>query len=275
MKDIFLKGHHRPVLLLHGLRGNPMEFQLLAQRLHSAGHTVSIPYLPGYGHGAPDRVPIGRHGQWEEMARERLAQLVQSHGPVILGGICIGAGLALRLARDAREQVLGLILISATLFYDGWNLPWYRWLLPVAGPTPLKHFYALREKDPYGVKNIRIRNWIARQMASTGNSAAGARELPLSALYEAYRMMRLVRKNLPEIRQPALILHAAEDEVASLRTPNLLAGRLGSSSVRKIVFDNSYHMLTLDNDREAVADASIDFVRGLESFAPTDARRFA
>jgi len=263
MEDIFLTGHRCPILLLHGLRGNPMELQLLAQRLHSAGHTVSVPYITGYGQRPGDCNAIQRHEVWESSAREHLDRLVSVHGPAIVGGICIGADLALRLARQAEESVTGMLLISTTLYYDGWNLPWYRWLLPLAGPTPLKHCYRLREQDPYGVKNVRIRQWIAQQMERTGNSTAGARELPLSAIYEAYGLMRAIRSSLPEIRQPALILHAEEDEVASLRTPDLLASRLGSRIIKKIIFTDSYHMLTLDNDREAVARACIAFASDL------------
>ena len=52
--------------------------------------------------------------------------------------------------------------------------------------------------------------------------------------------------------------------MASLRTPNLLAGRLGSSRIEKIIFTNSYHMLTLDNDREGVTQACVAFVDALE-----------
>ncbi|HJV87431.1 MAG TPA: alpha/beta fold hydrolase [Noviherbaspirillum sp.] len=275
MKDLFLEGRGSPVLLLHGLRGNPMELQLLAQRLHAAGHTVSVPFLPGYGHSEHDRTPLARSERWTELAKERLDGLVRSHGPVAAGGICIGANLALRLAQLSGESVSALLLISTTLFYDGWNLPSYRWLLPIAGCTPLRHCYSLREKDPYGVKNVRIREWIARQMENTGNSAAGARDLPLTAIHEAYRLMRVVKKGLREISQPALILHAAEDEIASLRSPTLLAGRLGSAIIRKTIFSNSYHMLTLDNDRDAVARASVGFLRELAEGAPHLARRLA
>lgn len=264
MQDIFLAGHRPPILLLHGLRGNPLELQPLAQRLHRAGHTVSAPYLSGYGQRPGDYAPIRPWKHWELLASERLAQLVADHGPAAVGGLCIGANLALRLAQRDPTSVTALLLVSTTLYYDGWNLPWFRWLLPFAGPTPLRHLYSLPEKDPYGVKNPRIREWIARQMESTGNSAAGARELPLAAIYEAYRMMRRIRPSLPDITQPTLILHAAEDEMASLRTPNLLASRLGASLVRKQIFGNSYHMLTLDNDREEVAQACVDFVGALE-----------
>ncbi len=272
MQDIFLVGHRPPVLLLHGLRSNPLELQLVAQRLHRAGHTVSVPYLRGYGQRPGDCSPVLAWRQWEHLAGERLAALVADYGPATVGGLCIGANLALRLARRDKAGVTGLLLISTTLYYDGWNQPWYSWLVPLAGATPLRHFYRVQEKEPYGVKNPRIRSWIARQMASSGSSAAGARELPLSAVHEAYRLMRRVKANLPEITQPALILHAAEDEIASLRTPELLAGRLGSSVIEKIIYTNSYHMLTLDNDREDVARACVEFVGELERKMPVAAR---
>lgn len=275
MQDLMLSGRGSPILLLHGLRGNPLELQQLAQRLHAAGHTVSVPYLSGYGQRPGDYAPLLRYEQWEQLAAQRLAALVAAHGPAMVGGLCIGADLALSLAHRATASVSGLLLVSTTLYYDGWNLPWYRWLLPLAGVTPLKHCYSLREKEPFGVKNERIREWIARQMETTGSSAAGARDLPLTAIYEAYRLMRKVRRILPGIAQPALILHAAEDEMASLRTPSLLASRLGSRHIEKIIFTNSYHMLTLDNDRAEVARACIDFCRELAPAAVANTRRTA
>ena len=76
MQDIFLIGHRPPVLLLHGLRGNPLEIQLLAQRLHRAGHTVSAPYLSGYGQRPGDCAPFLPSEQRESLASKRLAALV-------------------------------------------------------------------------------------------------------------------------------------------------------------------------------------------------------
>src|SRR5512135_1664184 len=114
MQDIFLAGHRPPILLLHGLRGNPLELQPLAQRLHRAGHTVSAPYLSGYGQRPGDYAPIRPWKHWELLASERLAQLVADHGPAAVGGLCIGANLALRLAQRDPTSVTALLLVSTT-----------------------------------------------------------------------------------------------------------------------------------------------------------------
>ncbi len=263
MQDIDYPGEGPLVLLFHGLGGNPMALQLVAQRLAAAGHAVRVPYLPGYGHSPEDCSPVPPHETWEAMAMAQLDRaLAEPRCSVVVGGIGIGADLALHLALMAPERVSALLLISTTLFYDGWSLPWYRSLLPLIGGTPLSRWCRVRESHPFGVKNHRIREWIAHQMESTGHSVAGARDLPLSALCEAWRMMCRIRRQLPAITAPALILHAAEDEMASLRTPDLLAARLGSVRLEKRIYTDSYHRLTLDNDRYAVAQACVDFLSG-------------
>jgi len=265
MQDISFTGSALPVLLFHGLRGHPLELHLVAQRLAAAGHAVRLPYLTGYGQHPGDCGPVPPHEAWEEMALAHLAAAVAaSQGAVVVGGLGAGAGLALRLARRAPEQVAGLVLMSANFYHDGWGLPWYHRLLPLVGWLPFGQRCRWRESYPFGVKNHRVREWISRQMERTGHSVAGPRELSLAALGEARRMMARVRRDLPEIAAPALILHAAEDELSSLRSPSLLAGRLGSSRIEKQVFADSYHRLTLDNDRYAVAQACVDFVGRLE-----------
>jgi carboxylesterase len=55
-------------------------------------------------------------------------------------------------------------------------------------------------------------------------------------------------------------MHAREDDVSSLRSADLVCSRIASSEVIKRVFDDSYHMLTLDNERDAVAEAAVEFL---------------
>jgi carboxylesterase len=84
----------------------------------------------------------------------------------------------------------------------------------------------------------------------------------MTAIYQAQRLIHSVKRNLPKVVAPTLIMHAREDDVSSLRSANLVCSRISSHEVIKRVFDNSYHMLTLDNDRNAVAQAAVDFLSG-------------
>jgi carboxylesterase len=172
----------------------------------------------------------------------------------------MGANLALELAARFGDRVDSLVLLSTTLFYDGWNVPRTRILLPLAYYTPLRRWMRYRETDPYGVKNTRLREWIAAQMRTTGASTAGAANLPVAAIYQAQRLIHSVKRKLPKVVAPTLIMHAREDDVSSLRSADLVCSRIGSGEVVKRVFGNSYHMLTLDNDRDAVAQAAVDFL---------------
>ena len=54
----------------------------------------------------------------------------------------------LRLAIERPHQVAGLALVSTTLAYDGWQMPWYRVLAPLAYHTPLRRMIAWPERHP-------------------------------------------------------------------------------------------------------------------------------
>jgi len=72
------------------------------------------------------------------------------------------------------EDVNALVLLSTSIWVDGWSIPRYQWLLPLALFTPMGVFWKYREKEPYGVKDERIRSWIKRELDRRRVSAAGS-----------------------------------------------------------------------------------------------------
>jgi carboxylesterase len=248
------------VLLLHGLCANPLEMQPLARVLEKDGYVVRNPLIAGLGLDAEalrHGFKPGRCEQWLEEADLHLQALRQRHDQVAVAGLCIGAVLALALA--GRAQVDALLLISPTLYFDGWNVSPWRRLLPLAYVPLLRHRMSFAERPPYGVKNERLRRWLQQAMGSQGLSAAGAASLPAASLYEAERLIRRVKPLLPTLKQPTLVQHAVEDDVASPRSAQLLAERLGRAPEIEWYHD-SYHMLTLDNEREAVCARARRFI---------------
>ena len=251
------------VLLLHGLSGSPLEMQYLERRFRQAGFRAHNPSIPGCGFGTrEDRFDTGTWRQWVAFVSGELDALSRDHERVYIGGLCIGAVLALRLAIERPHQVAGLALVSTTLAYDGWQMPWYRVLAPLAYHTPLRRMIAWPERHPYGVKNERLREWVVRAMESHGVSAVGAAYLPLSGVHEAHELIRTVRRDIKRVTAPALIMHAIEDDVASVKSAEFVALNIASKEVRTILYRDSYHILTIDNDKQSVADEAIGFFRG-------------
>ena len=248
----------KAVLLLHGLSSAPAELRPVMTALAQAGYSVEAPVITGYSYTAGSSVS----GSWQDWAQAALAwfdDMCSRYEQVAVGGLCIGAVLALHIAARRREQVAALGLMSTTLYYDGWGLPWLNRLRAIAYYTPLRHIWYFREREPFGVKNPQLRQWIAREMAARDSSMAGAAKLPMAGIYQAERLIRQVKRELPDICAPALILHAREDEVTSMRSPEYLCGHLGSREQRLVILENSYHMITIDNDRMRVNAEMVAF----------------
>lgn len=256
------ESHGTAVLLLHGLCSTPDELLSVRHALHAAGCTVHAPSIPGYSFDPDAAIQrAGTYGQWLEAVAAEVATLRRSHARVVLVGISAGASLALGGAILCGAQVDGLVLLSTTLQFDGWAIPRTQWLLPLALYTPLGRWWKYRERPPYGVKNERVRAWIARELQQRRISRAGAAVIGIQHLREHDRLIRHVRRHLGRVCCPeVLAIHAREDEVASLANLELLARGLDSTVLRTVVLDNSYHMISIDNDRHQVASETTAFV---------------
>ena len=61
------------------------------------------------------------------------------------------------------------------------------------------------------------------------------------------------------VRTPMLMIHAREDDVASLANVRFVAQRVGTTTFHKLIVADSYHMITLDNDRDHAALKTVQF----------------
>ena len=250
MKDIFHPDTSRnhAVLLLHGLCSTPKEMGYLARALARQGFAVYAPYISGYGLGTPCTSCI----EWREQVREHYQRLADGYQNVSVAGLCIGATLSLALAAEVPD-LMAVSLLSVTLNYDGWTIPWYHWMLNVAYRTPIRDMYNLRERHPYGLKNAGLRAKVEKSMRQQGDSEIGSASLSMHHIYEAKSLARHVIKSLPSITADCLIIHAVDDDISSAANAELVHSKIGSSRRRKIFLDDCYHIITMDNERELVA----------------------
>jgi len=95
-------------------------------------------------------------------------------------------------------------------------------------------------------------------MLSGDSAAAGLPGNPWPSLAEFYRLSFLVRRQLGGIRTPCLVVHAVDDDVASLKNVRMVV-RGVKGPVETVLLENSYHMITVDQERDKVIDRSTRF----------------
>ena len=255
---IDMQGGDDAVLLIHGLTGSPFEMKYLARRLYRAGFTVKGPCLAGHCKSLADLKKTG--GQdWYQSVADTFLELKRQYATVSVAGLCMGALLALRLSAEFKNKVAAISLLSTTLSYDGWSLPWYKFLLPFAYYTPAGYIYSFKEREPYGIKNKALRVRIVEGMKE-GSIAHEC--IPGVSMRELFKLINETKKLIPHVKTPTLILHAQEDDLASKENALYVQKNLGASDVRLVLLDDSYHMLPIDNQRDVVADETIAFFKG-------------
>lgn len=230
---------------------------MIALGLRNRGINLITPDISGYTQATGIRNPDWQ--TWQQTALDFIASAGDPNEPIILGGLCMGGVLAAAAALRTRRKIAGLILLSPTFDYDGWGLSPITHLRHFGYWTGIDRFFNVHEREPYGVKNPKVRQWVKREMIERASAALGPARIPLRALREGERMMKYVRQQLSTLNCPLLIIHAKEDEITTLGSVEKLFTSLGQPDKTLIVVENSYHMITIDNDRHAVAQAIENF----------------
>ncbi|VTU12787.1 Thermostable monoacylglycerol lipase [Variovorax sp. SRS16] len=249
------------VVLLHGLCSTPDELRPVESSLRSLGYAIHPLPIAGYSFDAELAVQRATpFAGWIDAIEQKVDALRATHDRVMLIGISAGASLALGAAIRCGRRVDALVLMSTTLRFDGWSVPRRQFFLPLAFYTPLGRFWKYRERPPYGVKNERVRAWIERELRTRRISSAGASVIGIAHLREHDRLIRHVRARLAQVVcEDVLALHAREDEVASIANLDILARGLRCASFRTVILGNSFHMITIDNDRQQVIRETLEF----------------
>lgn len=233
-------------LLIHGFSGTPYEMRHLGMCLHARGHTVRGVRLAGHATHAPELLS-SRWQDWYGSALDGLRALQRDCDAVFAIGISMGALLALQLAAEVAGAVRGVAVLAPALLLADSRLdrvaPVVRALLPV---LPRRcQVIAKRESD--------IRDPAAR--------AAHPRfPMPLRGMVELVALRRVVRAALPAIRQPVLILHGRHDRTCPLESAEVARREIGSTMVRYRILEHSAHVITVDAEKDQVADEVAGFV---------------
>ncbi|MDD5440017.1 MAG: alpha/beta fold hydrolase [Candidatus Omnitrophica bacterium] len=249
------------VILIHGLTGTPHEMRFLATYLNKKGYSVVCPRLAYHGE------PLGvlKNARWQDFYGSVRAALTgdglaKDCDHLFVAGLSMGALLALVLAHDFKDRVSGVTCLAPTLYYDGWNTPLSAFFLPLAYYTPLKYFCYYKEEPPYGVRNEHIQNRIHQyyhnaRLDNIDNVAQyGYPFIPLTLLYQLQCLVRHLKTKLPGIKAPLQTIQAKDDDMTSIKNSKYIYDRVSSEIKEMIFLYNSYHVISVDQEREIVAE---------------------
>ncbi len=240
------------VLLCHGFTGTPQSLRPWAEHLAGEGFTVRLPRLPGHGTRWQD-LNATAWPDWYDALDAQLHTLRDRCRAVVVAGLSMGGGLALRLAQQHGDGVAGLVLVNPAVALDDRRL---------AAVPVLRHLMA---SMPGPANDIR---------------RPGVRELaydraPLHALHSMLGGMRDVVRDLPAVTQPVLLLRSLTDHVVPASSSALVLSRISSTDVTEVVLADSYHVATLDHDAEDLFRRSVHLVRRVTAEPVSQGRRLA
>jgi len=241
IQPFFLRGGPIGCLLIHGFTATPWEMRYLGEYLHAAGLSVSGVRLAGHATSVDDLARSTRH-DWLASARAGLTMLHRHAARPVVIGQSMGALLALRLAAEHPDEVAGVGLLATALELADRRLRWLAPLLPL-----------LERRRPYLEKG---ESDIADPAARAASPSY--RRVPVRAVREVLALQREVRPRLPQVRQPTLIVHSRQDHTCPLSNVTILQRRLGGPT-QTLMLDDSYHVVSVDVEKERVATAVRDF----------------
>jgi carboxylesterase len=250
-------------LLLHGLGGTPVEMRTVALALARANITVSCPQLAAHN-GSFEELQASSWHDWYVSAEIALDDLRRRCDTVLVGGLSMGAVLALLLAARRKADVQGCALYAPTLRLDGWGVPWYARLFALVHDKWSANHFDFAEREPYGIKDTRVRALVSAAIESGDSAKAGMFKVPGGSMLELRRLVNAVRGQAHEVTQPVLLVHPREDDRADLANSFWLQRHLGGR-VDAVVLDDSYHVITMDRQRDIVADRTVAFAQSLET----------
>jgi carboxylesterase len=258
--DFFFEGGRSGVLLIHGLTGTPMEMRLLGKGLNRVGFTVHGMQLAGHCGDADDLLATGWR-DWYASVEQAADAMLGKVDQLFVGGLSMGALLALKLAADRPRQIAGVGVYGATFRYDGWSIPplaRLSFLLPLLKKLGIGRARSFMEQPPYGIRDERLRAQVSTAMLSGDSAAAGLPGNPWYSLAEMYGLAANVRRQLRQVTSPCLVAHASDDDVASLKNAELVMREVNAPT-ELLLLDDSYHMITIDKERRTLIDRSTAF----------------
>lgn len=230
------------ILLLHGFTGSPNSMKWLADEFKKQGYLTAVPQLCGHG-SQPDNLLSCSYKDWLSDAESALQSLNEKCKSVFIVGLSLGGAISLYLA--SQHRVTGVVTMAAPFQISFWTRLYARLFYPFVR-------YQYKESGP----DIHDKSALKRMNSYN--------LYPTRVSLEVFKLLKKMRASIHKVKSPILVLHGRRDHVVSTENADLIYDALTTPVKTKKIFEKSFHILSLDYDKEEVRDSIVDFINRLQ-----------
>lgn len=232
-ESFFYPGNSIGILICHGFNGTPQSVRYIGESLATKGFTVYAPRLQGHGTDEFE-METTHYQEWIQNIEAAYRKLKQTCTHVFAIGQSMGGTLVLDLA--TKLPCDGILTINAAL-----QVPEYRVYRNQSAPRFIAE----------GAPDIKDNN----------TSEITYDRVPITAINQLLSLMEHTSKHLENISCPVLLFHSPEDHVVPAHCSNQIYDSVTSHSKKLISLENSYHVASLDYDKEKIVEHAYHFIK--------------
>ena len=237
-EPFYAKGNHIGVLVIHGYTGSPRSVRYYAEGLAQAEYTVALPRLSGHG-TTPADMASKTASDWIADVHAALDWLKERCDTLFVTGLSMGGTLTLYLAGQYPGLFKGIIPINAPIFVN----------------KPAMASLAYLRGAPAEVPGV------GGDIKAPDIPDPSYPVIPVPTIKELLVLMKVTEEMLPLITCPALLATSREDHLVPPANGEYIFSRIASQEKRILWLEESYHVATLDNDKEKIVRESIAFIQ--------------
>jgi carboxylesterase len=212
--------------------------------LAERGIRVEAPLLPGHGTTWQD-LNACTEAMWMQAVEDSFAKLETEVDEIFLVSLSFGSALALDFAAKHPGRAKGIVSIAGMV----------------------------ESRDPRRFLSPVIKR-LVKSLPGVGNDIADPEQreivydrLPTSAAACVLQMIKKARAGLGSVTDPLLVLHSHNDHTVLPFNAEAIHDNVASTDKELVWLDRSYHVLTIDVDREEVFRRTFEFIKERSSHA--------
>lgn len=225
-------------LLVHGFTGSPQGLRGLGEYLAERGIAVAAPRLPGHGTTWQD-LNTKTAKDWTETVETSFDHLRSQTEETFIVALSFGAALSLDLAARRPDQVKGIVTLAGMIFTK----------------DPRRHLAPIISRVAASLPGV------GNDIADPSGKELAYDRLPTKAAAGMIRYLKSAEKTLPDVTAPIVVMHGRQDHTVPYANAQHIYDRVGSSHKELLTLERSYHVITLDLEKELVFERTYDFIK--------------